>query len=84
MGETVKLSHRKDGERLVQTFTSVDGTPTNVFVPGPDGKSFTMQVTITSPRSRTSRPAPRHRSRSGATQRARGRSKTSPPGSPRR
>jgi hypothetical protein len=50
MGDTVKLSHRKEGDRLVQTFTSGDGTRTNVFVPSADGKSFTMQVTITSPR----------------------------------
>ena len=50
LGETVKLSHRREPGRLVETFAGAEGTRTNVVVPSPDGARFTMHVTISSPK----------------------------------
>lgn len=49
-GETVKLTQRMDGGRLVQTFASADGSRTNIYVPSDDGERYSMQVTVSSPR----------------------------------
>lgn len=50
LGETVKLSQRRDGDRLVQTFASADGKRVNVIAPSADGTRVTMLVTVSSPR----------------------------------
>lgn len=49
-GDTVKLSQRVDGGRLVQTFATADGSRTNIYVPTEDGERYTMHVTIKSPK----------------------------------
>ncbi len=47
-GQTFFVSAKLDGQRLVQTFTSADGTRVNEFVPSGDGKGLTLQVTVKS------------------------------------
>lgn len=53
-GETVKLSQRVDGGRLVQSFSTPEGSRTNTYVPSDDGERYAMQVNISSPRLPTS------------------------------
>jgi hypothetical protein len=47
-GEAFDVHAAWDGDRLVQTFKAEDGTRTNAFGLGADGK-LNMQVTLTSP-----------------------------------
>ncbi|HJW08916.1 MAG TPA: hypothetical protein VJ483_04730 [Holophagaceae bacterium] len=47
-GQTFFVTAHLDGQRLVQTIKSGDGTRVNEFVPGGDGRSLTLLVTITS------------------------------------
>jgi hypothetical protein len=47
-GETFDVNAVWDGDRLVQTFKAEDGTRTNAFALGADGK-LNLQVTLTSP-----------------------------------
>ena len=49
-GETFGLTQRWEGARLVQTFTAEDGTRTNTYTLGPDGRTLSLDVRITSPR----------------------------------
>lgn len=46
----VALSQRFEGERLVQRFVSAEGSRVNAFDRSRDGKSFTMSVTVASPK----------------------------------
>jgi len=53
-GETVKLSQRMAGGRLVQSFSTPEGSRTNTYVPSDDGNEYTMQVNVSSPKLPTS------------------------------
>jgi hypothetical protein len=49
-GETVKLSQRMTGGRLVQSFSTPEGSRTNTYIPSDDGNLYAMMVNISSPR----------------------------------
>jgi len=49
-GDCVRVSAEWDGGNLKHTFQAEDGRRVNVYSVSPDGKTMTMNVTITSPR----------------------------------
>ena len=49
-GDCVRLSTEWTGGNLTQTFRAEDGQRVNVYSVSPDGRTMTMNVTITSPR----------------------------------
>jgi hypothetical protein len=49
-GDCVRVSAEWDGGNLKHTFQAEDGRRVNVYSVSPDGKTLTMNVTITSPR----------------------------------
>jgi hypothetical protein len=49
-GETFDVSGKVAGSTLTQTFVAEDGKRVNVYTLSPDGKTLTMNVTVTSPR----------------------------------
>jgi len=49
-GETFDVSGRVAGSSLTQTFVAEDGKRVNVFTLSADGKTLTLNVTVTSPR----------------------------------
>ncbi|HEX8209155.1 MAG TPA: hypothetical protein VF584_03130 [Longimicrobium sp.] len=49
-GDCVRVSAEWDGGNLKHTFQAEDGRRVNVYSVSPDGKTMTMNVTVTSPR----------------------------------
>ena len=49
-GDCVRVSAEWDGGNLKHTFQAEDGRRVNVYSVSPDGKTLTMNVTVTSPR----------------------------------
>lgn len=49
-GETLDVSTAVSGARIEQVFRAEDGQRTNVYTISPDGRTMTMQVTVTSDR----------------------------------
>ena len=49
-GDCVRVTHEWNGGALTQSFQAEDGRRVNAFTVSPDGRTMTMNVTITSPR----------------------------------
>ena len=49
-GDCVRVSAEREGGNLKHTFQAEDGRRVNVYSVGADGKTMTMNVTVTSPR----------------------------------
>ncbi|HYE57640.1 MAG TPA: hypothetical protein VD948_04005 [Rhodothermales bacterium] len=49
-GEWLNVSTVWQGDRLQQTFAAEDGQRVNLYTLGPDGRTLTLDVTVTSPR----------------------------------
>ena len=49
-GEWLNVSTIWQGERLQQTFAAEDGQRVNLYTLSPDGRTLTLDVTVTSPR----------------------------------